>query len=179
MIVLTVRAPELICENFFMTASLHFIPRIRTTYHRFQSNIMCLGIKGEVCWFCLFVCGLMLFFNIWVHITTVPSCSSGTLTNVLPHWNAMWPTQEMTPTLSQYTDIRLTCRCAFHLCGKSHWYTQLPFWVSWVKPDWEILPRNHTYQQTLNFMMLLGWYMPSRHQKLGQRRNLVEMSSLR
>ena len=33
----------------------------------------------------LFVCwGLTSFLNIWGHITTVPACSSGTLTNVLP-----------------------------------------------------------------------------------------------
>ena len=34
---------------------------------------------------CLFVCG----YNIWGHIVMVPACSSGTLTNVLPHRNAM------------------------------------------------------------------------------------------
>ena len=27
----------------------------------------------------------------------VPTCSSGTLTNVLPHWNAMQQTQDITP----------------------------------------------------------------------------------
>ena len=27
----------------------------------------------------------------------VPACGSGTLTNVLPHWNAMPQTQDMTP----------------------------------------------------------------------------------
>ena len=31
------------------------------------------------------------------HIVTVPVCSSGTLTNVLPHRNAMPQTQDMTP----------------------------------------------------------------------------------
>ena len=35
--------------------------------------------------------------NIWGHITTVPACSSVTLTNVLPHRNAMPQTQDMTP----------------------------------------------------------------------------------
>ena len=35
--------------------------------------------------------------NIWGHIATVPTCSSRTLTNVLPHWNAMPQTQDMTP----------------------------------------------------------------------------------
>ena len=41
--------------------------------------------------------GLTLLWNIWGHITTVPACSSGTLTNVLPHRNAMPQTQDMTP----------------------------------------------------------------------------------
>ena len=46
---------------------------------------------------CLFVClGLASLWNIWGHITTVPACSSGTLTNVLPHRNAMPQTQDMT-----------------------------------------------------------------------------------
>ena len=38
----------------------------------------------------MFVCwGLMSLLNIWGHIATVATCSSGTLTNVLPHRNAM------------------------------------------------------------------------------------------
>ena len=32
-----------------------------------------------------------------------------------------WP-----PTPSQYTNTVLTCSCAFHWCGTSHWSTQLP-----------------------------------------------------
>ena len=38
----------------------------------------------------------------------VPACSSGTLTNVLPHRNAIQQTQDITPTLSQYTDTGST-----------------------------------------------------------------------
>ena len=46
----------------------------------------------------LFVClGLTSLLNIWGHIVTEPACSSGTLTNVLPHRNAMLQTQDMTP----------------------------------------------------------------------------------
>ena len=30
------------------------------------------------------------------------------------------------PTLSQYTDIEPTCRCAIYWCGTSHWNTPLP-----------------------------------------------------
>ena len=39
----------------------------------------------------------MSLLNIWGHIATVPACGSGTLTNVLPHRNAMPHTQDMTP----------------------------------------------------------------------------------
>ena len=42
-----------------------------------------------IMWKCLCLTSL---FNIWGHITTVPACSSGTLTNVLPHRNAMLQT---------------------------------------------------------------------------------------
>ena len=40
---------------------------------------------------CCFVC--LLGFTVYGHITTVPACSSDTL---LPHRNAMLPTQDMT-----------------------------------------------------------------------------------
>ena len=76
-----------------------------------------------VCNHFLFVClGLTSLLNIWGHIATVPVCSSGT----------------------QYTDTGPTCRCAFHWCGTSHWNTQLPILMSWVRPDREILPRPST-----------------------------------
>ena len=45
-----------------------------------------------------FVClGLTSLLNIWCHIVTVSTWGSGTLTNVLPHRNAMSETQGMTP----------------------------------------------------------------------------------
>ena len=48
--------------------------------------------------FVLFGClGLRSLLNIWGYIATVPACSSGTLTNVLLHRNAMPQTQDMTP----------------------------------------------------------------------------------
>ena len=50
-----------------------------------------LVIRENVC------LGLSSLLNIWGHIATVPVCSSGTLTNVLPHRNAMPQTQDMTP----------------------------------------------------------------------------------
>ena len=45
----------------------------------------------------LFVFGLTSLLNILGHIATVLACSSCTLTNVLPHRNAMLRTQDMTP----------------------------------------------------------------------------------
>ena len=41
--------------------------------------------------------GLALLLNIYGHIATVPTCSRGTLTNVLPHRNVMLQTHVMTP----------------------------------------------------------------------------------
>ena len=78
--------------------------------------------------------------NIWGYIATVPACSSGALINVLPHRNAMSQTQDMTPTLSQYTDTGPTCRCATHWCRMSLWNTHLPILMSLVRPNWEIHP---------------------------------------
>ena len=49
---------------------------------------------------CLFVnCGLTSLLKIYGHITTVPTCSSDTLTNVLPHMyrNVIPQTQDMPP----------------------------------------------------------------------------------
>ena len=46
----------------------------------------------------ILVClGLTSLFNVWGHIAMVIACSSGTLTNMLPHRNAMPQTQDMTP----------------------------------------------------------------------------------
>ena len=49
------------------------------------------------------------------------------------------------PAPSQYTDTGPTCRCAIHGCGTSHWNTQLPILMSWVRPDQEIIPRPSIY----------------------------------
>ena len=46
------------------------------------------------------------------------------------------------PTPSQYTDTGSTCRCAIHWCWTSHWNTQLPILMSWVRPD---LPHTPAY----------------------------------
>ena len=60
--------------------------------------------------FGLFVClGLTSLLNIWGHITTVPACSSGTLTNMLPHKNAMPQTQDMTQHPVTLLSIDVEC----------------------------------------------------------------------
>ena len=82
----------------------------------------------------LFVCwGLMLFLNIWGHIATVPTCSSGTLTNVFPHRNAIPQTQDMTPQpVTVYRHRAELSLC--YWCGTSHCNTQLPIFshTQWV-----------------------------------------------
>ena len=65
--------------------------------------------------------GSTWLLNIQGHITTVATCSSGTVTR-----NAMPQTQDMTR-------------------GTSHWNTQLPILMSRVRPDQEILPRPSTH----------------------------------
>ena len=51
--------------------------------------------KTRLC-VCLYILACRRF-NIWGHIASVPTCRSGTLTNVLPHRNAMPQTQDTTP----------------------------------------------------------------------------------
>ena len=120
------------------------------TNGRWNETLLCSGCPTgalENVPLCLFVClfarsGLTSLLNmIWGHTTTVPDCSSGTLTNVLPHRNTMQQTQDMTPHPVTVYRKRPTCRCAIHWCGTSHWNTQLPILMSWVRPDREILPR--------------------------------------
>ena len=63
---------------------------------------------------CLF--GSYIAFTHLKSYSTVPTCSSGTLTNVLPHRNAMPQTQDMTPhPVTVYRPVSIHC------CGTSHW----------------------------------------------------------
>ena len=48
---------------------------------------------------CLSVCLFVEALTSEVILPIVPACSSGTLTNVLPHWNAMTQTQDVAPYL--------------------------------------------------------------------------------
>ena len=103
----------------------------------------------------LFVCrGLTSFLIIWGHIATMPTCSSDSLTNVLPHRNAMPQTQDMTPHPVTVYRQRANLACRLLPIDVD---TQLPILTSWVGPNREILLRPSTHQLMLNFMMLVWW----------------------
>ena len=71
----------------------------------------------------------------------VLTCSNGTLTNVLPHMNVMLQTQDMTPnpvTVYRHTADLLSYPLMWNVTLE----IQLPILMSWVRPDWEILPRS-------------------------------------
>ena len=67
----------------------------------------------------------------------VPACSSDTLTNVLPHRNAMLQTQDMTPhpvTVYRHgADLSLCYPLMWNVTLE--YYTQLPILMSWVRLD--------------------------------------------
>ena len=106
----------------------------------------------------LFVClGLTLLWNIWGHITTVPACSSGTLTNVLPHRNAMPQTQVTTPhSVAVYRH-----GADLSLCYPFMWNVTLEYAATHFNVLGETRPGNssptfHTLQRTINLM--LSWW---------------------
>ena len=107
---------------------------------------------------CLFVClGLTSLWNIWGHITTVPACNSGTLTNVLPHRNAMPQTQDITP--HPVTVYRHGADLS--LCYPLMWNVTLEYTATHFNVLGETRPGNpsptfHTHQRTLNLM--LSWW---------------------
>ena len=92
------------------------------------------------------------------HITTVPACSSSTLTNVLPHRNVMPQTQDMTPNpITVYRH-----RVDLLLCYSLMWnvtleYTTINFNVL-GKTRPEILPRPSTHSELYNGgMVVVSW----------------------
>ena len=79
--------------------------------------------------------GLSSLLNIWGHIVTVPACSSGNLTSVLPHRN---------PHVTLYrhrTNLSLCYPCMWNVTLN----TQLPILMSRVRPHREILPPSSTH----------------------------------
>ena len=105
-----------------------------------------------------FVClGLTSLWNIWGHITTVPACRSVTLTNVLPHRNAMPQTQDTTP--HPVTVYRHGANLS--LCYPSMWNITLEYTATHFNVLGETRPGNpsptfHTHQRTFNLM--LSWW---------------------
>ena len=106
----------------------------------------------------MFVClGLTSLLNTWGHITTVPVCKCGSLTNVLPHRNAMPQTQDMTPhPITVYRH-----GADLSLCYPSMWNVTLEYTATHFNVLGETRPGNpsptfHTHQRTLN-LMLLWW----------------------
>ena len=82
----------------------------------------------EVVSFLVVVCwGLTSLLNIWGHIATMPAWSSGTLTNVLPHRNAMLRTQDMTTRpITVYRH-----RADLSLCYPLMWNVTLKYTTMW------------------------------------------------
>ena len=100
--------------------------------------------------------GLTSLWNIWGHITTVPACSSGTLTNVLPHRNVMPQTQDTTshPVTVYRHGADLS------LCYPSMWNVTLEYTATHFNVLGETRPGNpsptfHTHQRMLNLMLSL------------------------
>ena len=123
----------------------------KTTTSRWWQYLFCFNF---VCFVCL---GLTSLWNIWGHITTVPACSSGTLTNVLPHRNAMPQTQDTTP--HPVTVYRHGADLS--LCYPLMWNVTLEYTATHFNVLGETRPGNpsptfHTYQRTLNLM--LSWW---------------------
>ena len=100
--------------------------------------------------FVLFVLGLTSLWNIWGHITTVSACNSGTLTNVLPHRNAMPQTQDTTP--HPVTVYRHGANLS--LCYPSMRNVTLEYTAE-TRPG-NPSPTFHTHQRTFNLM--LSWW---------------------
>ena len=117
-----------------------------------------IDISNSVVYFVcfLFVLGLTSLWNIWGHITTVPACSSGTLTNLLPHRNAMPQTQDLTPhPVTVYRQ-----GAGLSLCYPLMWFT-LEYTATHFSVLGETRPGNpsptfHAHQWTLNLM--LSWW---------------------
>ena len=120
-------------------------------------NLFYKGIDAIINWdilhiksaFCL---GLMSLLNIWGHIATVPACSSVTLTNVLPHRNAMPQTQDMT------SELVTVCRhgVILSLCYPLMWNVTLEYTTTYLNVLGQTRSGNasptfhtHTHQRTL------------------------------
>ena len=122
-------------------------------FNRVRFEIWVKGILNVVCTLSKtflitlqFVCfGYRSLLNIWGHITTVPACSSGTLTNLLSH---MLQTQDTTPhPIPVYRHGADLSLCYPLMWNVTLEYTATHFNVLGIKvrPDREILPQPSTH----------------------------------
>ena len=114
-----------------------------------------LSVRNFKCLFANYTAYLLGF-----NVVTMPACSSGTLTNVLPHRNAMPQTQIM--TLQLVTVYRH--RAYLLLCDSLIWNVTLEYTTPYsnvLGQAWlgNPSPTFHTHQRVLNFMMLSLWYV--------------------
>ena len=105
----------------------------------------------------LFVClALTSLLNIsWGHILRVPACSSGTLTNVLPHRNAMLQTQDMTPhPVTVYRH-----RVDLSLCYPFMWNVKLEYTATHLNVLGKTRPKNPcpTLDTPANVQLILSF----------------------
>ena len=110
--------------------------------------------------FSLFVClGLTSLWNIWGHITTVPACSSGTLTSVLPHRNAMPQTQDTTPhPVTVYRHGANLSLCYSLMWNVTLEYTATHFNVLGETRPWNPSPTFHTLFRVWYQCSWKKWY---------------------
>ena len=136
-----------VVRGTFLIQSISWTHRLWINYGLFVRSV------------CLFFClGLMSLFNIWGHIATVPICSSGALTNVMPHRNAMPQTQDTTP--HRVTVYRHNANLS--LCYPLMWNITLKYTATQFTVFGQNRPGNtsatfYTHQRTLNSMLLLWW----------------------
>ena len=105
-----------------------------------------------------FVClGLTSLLNICGHIKTVSACSSGTLTNMLPHRNGMPKTQDMT----SHPVIVYRHGADLSLCYPLMWNVTLEYTATHfnvlgkTRPEYPS-PTFHTHRRTLNSVMMVA-----------------------
>ena len=96
-------------------------------------------------------------------MTTVPACSSDTLTNVLPHRNAMPQTQDMTPYRTVYRHGADLSLCYLLMWNVTLEYTATHFNVLGETRPGNPSPTFHTQQRTLNLMVVNSWKLSRKY----------------
>ena len=74
-----------------------------------------------------------------------------------PHMVYISPKTLGSKDASQYTDTGPTYH-VIHWCGTLHWNTQLPLLMSWVRPDWEILPQSSKHTSKRSTLWCSIWW---------------------